>query len=238
MNSQHADLNNWQDRTEILLGKDNVEALSEKTVLICGLGGVGGYVVEALARLGVGKFILADKDAVDVTNLNRQILATVDTIGKLKSEVAKERILSINPKAQVEALVLDLNDGTILELFSKYSFDCVIDAIDCINAKLVLAVECQKRGIPIIASMSTGNKFHPELFRISDIYKTSVCPIAKIMRKKAKELGIKKLTVVYSEELPTKHSDSHIGTLSFVPAAAGLLLVSASLEYLTGKKEK
>lgn len=218
-------------RTTLLLGDEKVEKLKNSTVMICGLGGVGGYVAEAIVRIGVGKIIFIDSDATDLTNLNRQILATIDSIGKPKVQTANERAKSINPSGEFIPEMVFLTPENIPELLDKYKPDCVADAIDNITAKLSLAVECQKRGIHLISSMGTGNKTDPQRFKAEDIYKTSVCPLARAMRPLLKERGIKKLRVVYSDEPPIKCS-GEIGTLSFVPATAGLILASEVVKSL------
>lgn len=210
-------------RTEILLGNDNIEKLKQSTVMVCGLGGVGGYTAEALIRIGVGKIIFVDSDCTDISNLNRQILATEKTIGVPKVQSAFERAKSINPYGDYVTEQVFLTPENVPLLLDKYKPACVADAIDNITAKLSLAVECQKRNISLISSMGTGNKTDPQRFKGEDIFKTSVCPLARAMRPLLKERGIKKLRVVYSDEIPQKNNVA-IGTLSFVPATAGLIL--------------
>ncbi len=193
--------------------------------MICGLGGVGGYVAEALIRIGIGKIIFIDSDKTDSSNLNRQILATIDTVGISKATTAQRRAFSINPEGKYIPIEIFLTPENIPSLLDEYTPDCVADAIDNVTAKISLAVECQKRNIPLISSMGTGNKTDPSRFKADDIYKTSVCPLARAMRKLLKENGVKKLRVVYSDEQPSK-CDGGVGTLSFVPAAAGLIIAS------------
>lgn len=215
-------------RAEMLLGKENIDKLKDAHVAVFGLGGVGGHVCEALARCGIGKFTLFDNDTVAVSNLNRQIIATVDTIGMAKCEAMKNRILSINPNAEVfvnQVFYLPEN----ADEFSLDSFDYVVDAIDTVSAKIELAVRAEKGGIPIISSMGTGNKLDPTQFKITDIYKTSVCPLARVMRRELKLRGVKSLKVVYSEEMPLKPDISEEvkrtpGSTSFVPSVAGLII--------------
>lgn len=188
-------------RTEIIIGTPAMEKLSKSKVAVFGVGGVGGYVCEALARSGVGHFDLIDNDTVALTNLNRQIIATWDTIGKDKVDVMKERILSINPKADVEihkCFFLPEN----AEEFHFEEYDYVVDAVDTVTAKIELVMKAKEKNVPIISSMGAGNKLDPTAFQVSDIYKTKVCPLAKVMRRELKARGIKKLKVVYSEELP------------------------------------
>jgi len=226
-------------RTEMLLGKSNMDKLKTAHVAVFGLGGVGGHTVEALARCGIGSFTLFDNDTVAESNLNRQIIATVDTIGKTKTDAMKERILSINPEANIT-----LHQTFYLpENADKYplgEFDYVVDAIDTISAKIELAVRAEKLGIPIISSMGTGNKLDPTQFKISDIYKTSVCPLARVMRRELKLRNVKSLKVVYSEEMPIKtETDNEFkripGSTSFVPSVAGLIIAGEVIKDLISK---
>lgn len=210
-------------RLKILIGEENFIKLQNSTVAIFGIGGVGSYTAEALARSGVGHLVLIDKDNIDITNINRQIHALTSTVGKSKVEIMRERILEINPAAEVDT-VQDFYISNSKNFFiCKY--DYVVDAIDTITAKINLAVECNNRGIRIISSMGAGNKFDPTRFKIADIYKTSVDPVAKVMRKKLKEFNIKNLKVVYSDEIPAKIGDV-IGSSAFVPSTAGLIIAS------------
>ena len=215
-------------RTELLIGKDGIEKLKNSKVAIFGIGGVGSYVVEALARAGVGNFVLVDNDEVALSNLNRQIIATTKTIGMPKVEVAKERILEINPEAVIETyqeFFMPETEGIIDE-----SVTYIVDAIDTVTAKIELVLRANKLNIPIISSMGTGNKLDATRFEVTDIYKTSVCPLAKVMRKELKQRGIKKLKVVYSKEEPIKlEKDETIkkqvpASISFVPSVAGLII--------------
>lgn len=218
---------NQFSRTELLIGKEGIEKLKNSKIAIFGIGGVGSFVVEALARVGVGNFILVDNDTVSLTNLNRQIIATHKTINKFKVEVAKERILEINPNAKVETykefFMPDSNE------FFDETVTYVVDCIDTITAKIELVVRANKLNIPIISCMGTGNKLDPTKFEITDIFKTSVCPLAKVMRKELKNRGIKKLKVVYSKEQPIvphecEEEKCKAGSISFVPSVAGLIL--------------
>lgn len=213
-------------RLKILTGEENFRKLQNSTVAIFGIGGVGSFTAEALARSGVGHLILIDKDNIDVTNINRQIHAMSSTIGKSKVEVMRDRISDINPAAKVEAVQDFYMGGDIPDC------DYVVDAIDTITAKINLAVECNRRGIKIISSMGAGNKLDPTKFKIADIYKTSVDPVAKVMRKKLRELGIKNLKVVYSDEVPRKVGNV-IGSTAFVPSVAGLIMASEVVKDLT-----
>lgn len=224
-------------RTEILLGEEAMEMLKRSTVAIFGIGGVGSYVAEALARSGVGKFVLFDDDKVCLTNINRQLIATRKTIGRKKVEVMSERIMDINPNAEVEInACFYLPENADMYDFSKYSY--IVDAVDTVTAKLELIMRAKNKNIPIISSMGAGNKLDPTQFEVSDIYKTSVCPLAKVMRNELKKRGIKNLKVVYSKEMPIKPiGDNSIcpmgstrraipGSVSFVPSVAGLIIAS------------
>lgn len=232
-------------RTELLLGHDAVEDLGHKKVAVFGVGGVGGFVVEALARSGVGKIVLIDKDDVSVSNINRQIIATIDTIGRPKVDVMKERILKINPDIQVETLkMFYIPSEEQNEL--KWDWDYTVDAIDTMTAKIALVQECDKRGIPLIASMGAGNKLDPTKFRVDDIYNTSVDPMAKIIRSKLRKLGINSLKVVYSTETPIKpyvgkelKGDRPApGSIAFVPSVVGLIIAGEVIKDLTGVNKR
>lgn len=221
-------MKNIFSREELLIGKENVEKLKKSKVAVFGIGGVGSYVVEALARAGIGNFVLVDNDNIDITNINRQIIATTKTIGKAKVEVAKERILEINPDAKVNTYKEFYMPDNKIELTSNISY--IVDAIDTVTAKIALIQEADTLNIPIISSMGTGNKLEPTKFEVEDIYKTSVCPLAKVMRKELKNRGIKKLKVVYSKEEPIRleiNSNNKVpGSISFVPSIAGLIIAS------------
>lgn len=222
-------MENQFSRTELLIGKAGVEKLKKSKVAIFGIGGVGSYVVEALARAGIQNFILIDNDIIVPSNINRQIHATCETIGKYKVEVMKERILQINPNAKVETYAefyMPNNKNIMLDNTITY----IVDAVDTVTAKINLVIEADKLGISIISSMGTANKLDPTKFEVSDIYKTSVCPLAKVMRKELKQRNIKKLKVVYSKEEPIKIKEESkdgrkvIGSISFVPSVAGLII--------------
>lgn len=222
--------NQWI-RTELLLGEEAVERLKNSRVAVFGVGGVGGYVAEALARTGVGTFDLIDKDTVSVSNINRQIIATHSTVGRVKVEVMKERILEINPEAEVHIHKCFFLPENASEFdFSKYSY--VVDAVDKVTAKIELVMQAQKAGVPIISSMGAGNKLDPSKFEVTDIYKTSVCPLARVMRRELKKRDVKHLKVVYSTEkalepkfdLSEKEGRRAVpGSVAFVPSAAGLI---------------
>ena len=214
-------MENQFSRTELVIGKEKVDILKKSKVAIFGICGVGSYVVEGLARSGIGNFILVDKDEVSISNINRQIIATHNTVGNPKVEVAKKRILEINPNANVEIyqeFFMPDTEGIIDD-----SIDYIVDAVDTVTAKLELIVRANKLNIPIISCMGTGNKLDPTKFEIADIYKTSVCPLAKVMRKELKTRGIKKLKVLYSKEEAIK-TEGVIGSISFVPSVAGLII--------------
>ena len=226
-------------RTQMLIGSEGLEKLKNSKVAVFGVGGVGGFVCEALARAGIGRFILVDNDSVGLSNLNRQIIATENTIGRAKTEVMRERILSINPNCKVmvhNTFYLPGITGIIEE-----DTDYIVDAIDTVTAKIQLVLDAQERGISIMSSMGTGNKMNPTQLMVADIYKTSICPLAKVMRKELKQRGVKKLKVVYSKELPLecKLSEEDLiamgentnkrrtpGSISFVPPVAGLIIAS------------
>ena len=217
-------------RTEMLIGKENIEKLWQAKVAIFGIGGVGSYVVEALARAGIGNFMLVDNDNISISNLNRQIIATHDTIGMPKVDVAKKRILSINPKANVEVYKQFFLPETQGILDNTVSY--IVDAIDTVTAKIELVQRAKALNIPIIASMGTGNKLDATKFEVADIYETSVCPLAKVMRKELKQRGIEKLKVVYSKEQPIKVEGKVPASISFVPSAAGLIIAGEVIKDL------
>ena len=213
------------DRTKKLIGEENFSKLSAATVAIFGIGGVGSFTVEALARSGIGHLILIDKDNVDETNINRQIHALNSTIGKPKVEIMRQRILDINPNAKVDAIKKFYLPNENADDFFICGYDYVVDAIDTITAKINLAVECGRRKIPLISSMGAGNKLDSTRFKVADIYKTSVDPVAKVMRKKLREFGVESLKCVYSDEVPRK-IEGVIGSIVFVPSVAGLIIAA------------
>lgn len=224
-------------RTEMLLGSTAMEKLRQSKVAIFGLGGVGSFAAEALARSGIGHFLLVDHDTVSISNLNRQLVAYETTIGKYKADVMKERIHLINPEAEVEVLKEFFLPGMEPMIDDRCRY--VIDAIDTVTGKIALVLEAQRRGIPIISSMGTGNKLNPSQLEIADIYSTSVCPLAKVMRKELRARGVKKLKVLYSKEYPIQpqitkevleslgeHTEKRMtpGSVAFVPPVAGLMI--------------
>ena len=222
-------------RTELLIGKDGVEKLKKSKVAIFGLGGVGSYVVEALARVGVGNFILVDNDIISETNINRQIIATYKTIGKPKIQIEKERILEINPNAKLK-IFKEFFMPESPDFFDK-NVSYIVDAIDTITAKIELVVRAKKMNKPIISCMGTGNKLDPTKFEVTDIYKTSVCPLAKVMRKELKNRKIDNLKVLYSKEEPIKLNNKQVpGSISFVPSVAGLIIAGEVIKDIIGLK--
>ena len=221
-------MENQFSRTENLIGSHAVNILKNTHIAVFGVGGVGGYTIEALARAGIGYIDIIDNDTVSITNINRQIIATHSTIGKQKTEVMKSRLLDINPKITVNTYnTFFLPENSSDFDFTKY--DYIVDAVDTVTAKLELIKKANDEGVPIISSMGTGNKLDPTGFEVSDIYKTSVCPLAKVMRYELKKRGIKKLKVVYSKEEP-KNADNLTSrvpaSISFVPSTAGLIIAS------------
>lgn len=226
-------------RSEMLLGENSLNKLKNSKVIVFGAGGVGSYVIEALARGGIGHITVVDNDVVARSNINRQLIATVSTIGEKKVEAARKRILDINPDCTVTALQ-DFVTKDNTELFRLDEYDYIVDAIDTISAKIALTCEADSKDIPMISSMGTGNKLDPTKFEVSDIYKTSVCPLARVMRYELRKRGVKKLKVVYSKEDPLKPNvtDSSSsgkptpGSLSFVPGTAGLIIAGEVIKDL------
>lgn len=239
-------------RTQLIFGADNMEKLKNSRIAIFGVGGVGGYVVEALARSGVGTLDLIDDDKVCMSNINRQIIATTKTIGQYKVDVAKERVLEINPEATVNTYKTFYMPET-KDQFDFADYDYIVDAIDTVTGKIQLVVQANEAATPIISSMGAGNKINPAQFEVADIYKTTVCPLAKVMRRELKKRGIKKLKVVYSKEIPLKHVEDYTdnnleagcsqgenqeslrqgtpkkivpGSNAFVPSTVGLIIAS------------
>lgn len=222
----------WLSRTERLIGKENTQKLSNARVAVFGVGGVGGFTVEALARSGIGHIELFDHDTVAESNLNRQVVATRDVIGREKVEVMKERILSINPDAEVvvhKCFYLPENKDDFD--FSQYSY--IVDAVDTVTAKLTIIEEAKKADVPVISSMGTGNKLDPTAFEVADISKTSVCPLAKVMRRELKKRGISHVKVVYSKEEARK-KETPPASIAFVPSVAGLIIAGEVIKDLCG----
>lgn len=234
-------------RTELLIGEKNMEILRRSRVAVFGIGGVGSFACEGLVRAGIGRFDLIDDDIVSVSNLNRQLIATTETLRQRKVEVMKARILSVNPEAEVNVYPIFVNEETISSFdFSRY--DYVVDAIDTLSAKLLLVEKCRECGVPIISSMGTGNKLDPTRFRVADIFSTSVCPLARRMRSALRKRKIDSLKVIYSEEEPLspkkelrdERNPKRIvpASVSFVPSVAGLILSGEVVKDLIGKEER
>ena len=225
-------------RTRMMLGDDGANRLHQAAVAVFGVGGVGSFAVEALARTGVGKLLLCDSETVAPSNINRQLVAYQNTVGRLKVEVARERIASINPDCVVETFPFFFGEET-LEQFPFACCDYVIDAIDSVPSKLLLIETCTRQNIPIISCMGAGNKLDPTRFRVGDIYQTSVCPLAKAIRTQCRKRGIRKLKVVWSEELPVhpprvEGKSNPPGSVSFVPSVAGLILAGEVIKEISG----
>ena len=231
-------------RTELLLGTEGINKLKEATVMVLGVGGVGSHCIEALARSGVGHLILVDNDKVSETNINRQSIAYQSTMGEYKTKLMKDRIWDINPVADVTTYETFVLPENLHEIFKK-KVDYIVDAIDTVTAKLAVIEYAKEQGIPIISCMGTGNKLHAELFQITDISKTSVCPLCKVMRKELKDRGIRHLKVLYSEETPIDLSGKETGedkgqrrslpgSVSFVPPVAGLLIAGEVIREISG----
>lgn len=220
-------MENQFQRTEILIGKENLEKLKQCRVAIFGIGGVGSYVAEGLVRAGVYKFILIDNDKIDITNINRQIHATHKTIGEYKVEEMKKRMQEINPNAEIKIIKEFVTENNIEEILNK-KIDYIIDAIDTVKSKLEIIKKAKQKNIPIISSMGTANKLDPTKLEITDIYKTSICPLAKVLRKKLRQLEINDLKIVYSTEKPLQIAEqkSNLGSISYVPSVAGLIIAS------------
>lgn len=221
------------DRTRLLIGEEGLAKLKKARVAVFGVGGVGGFAVEALVRSGIGAFDLIDNDTVALSNLNRQIIATRDTIGKLKVEVMRDRILSINPQAEIRMYPCFYLPENAAEFdFSQYSY--VVDAVDTVTAKIDIIMQAQAAGVPVISSMGAGNKMDPTRFEVTDIYKTTVCPLARVMRRELKKRGVKQLKVVYSTEKAIKTGADVPGSIVFVPSVAGLIVAGEVIRDLIG----
>lgn len=220
--------NNWLHRTELLIGKENVSKLKNSCVAVFGCGGVGSYAIEGLVRSGIGTLIIIDHDEVDITNINRQLIADKTTVGLSKVEVAKQRAKQINPEINV---ITYQEFGNISNFTNIIPTDCtyIVDAIDSINSKVELIEYAKNNNIPIISSMGTGNKLNPTMFEVDDIFNTTICPLARIMRKRLREIGIEHLKVVYSKEKPKKFDETKneiTASISFVPSVCGLIISS------------
>ena len=232
----------WNSRTELLIGKQGIKKLENSTIIIYGIGGVGSYVAEALARAGVGNLTIVDFDDVDITNINRQLPALHSTVGKYKVEVMKDRILDINPNINIKAIKEVYNKDTSESILCE-NYDYVVDAIDMVTSKIHLIETCKNKGLDIISSMGMGNKLDPTKIEVTDIHKTTICPLARVMRKELKDRKIKKLKVVYSTEQPKELKKKILngkkitpGSVSFVPSVGGLIIASVVINDLLNKK--
>ena len=214
----------WLEREYSLIGEEAVEKLIKASVLVFGCGGVGGYTIEALVRAGVGTLTVVDNDTVNETNINRQIIATRKTIGQLKTEAVKDRAADINPDCRVECISVFADATNIKEIIYNADPDFIVDAIDSVTSKLLIAEYAAEKNIPIISSMGTGNKLDPERLKIADISKTHTCPLARVMRHELGQRGIKHLTVLFSDEPPVKVGSRTPASISFVPSSAGLII--------------
>ncbi|HBF4285400.1 tRNA threonylcarbamoyladenosine dehydratase [Clostridioides difficile] len=233
--------NNFTTRTSFLVGDDGIEKLNNSNIIVFGVGGVGSFTVEALARAGVGNITIVDFDDVDITNINRQIPALHSTVGRYKVDVMEERILDINPNINIKKIRSLYNKDTSDEILTE-RYDYVVDAIDMVSSKIHLIETCEKKGLKIISSMGMGNKLDPTKIVVTDIHKTSTCPLAKVMRKELRDRGIKKLKVVYSTEQPIELKKKVMngrkvtpGSVSFVPSVGGLIIASAIVNELLGQ---
>lgn len=234
-------MGNQFERTELLIGKDGIEKLKNSRVAVFGIGGVGGFTAEALARSGIGTIDIIDNDTVAESNINRQIIALHSTVGMLKVDAAEKRFLDINPELKINKHAVFYTPETSA-LFDFNKYDYIVDAIDTVAGKIELVINADKAGVPIISSMGAGNKLNPAMFEVEDIYKTSVCPLAKVMRSELKKRGIKKLKVVYSKEapltpLPCKENDGSKrrqtpGSTAFTPSVAGLIIAGEVIKDL------
>ena len=217
-------MNNVYQRTEQILGKENLEILQKANLCIIGIGGVGSYTIEALARTGIGNITIIDKDIIDATNINRQLIATKNNIGNIKVEEAKIRIQQINPNVNVNSICDKINEDNITKYITE-EYDYIIDAIDDVSGKIAIIKRCKEINIPVISCMGTANKLDPMKLKIADISKTEMCPLAKVVRKKLKEQGITKVKVVFSTEQPKKDKDV-LGSLAYVTGTAGLIIAA------------
>lgn len=232
-NTKDAALDRFQ-RTRMLIGDEAVQALGRAKVLVFGVGGVGGYVCDALARAGVGRIDVVDKDVVDITNINRQIIATTDTIGMPKVDVCRARLQAINPAVECEARKCFYLPETS-DSFDFKKYDYIVDAVDNVTAKIDIICKAKEAETPVISSMGTGNKLDPTAFRIADIEKTKVCPLAKVVRKELRNRGVRGVKVLYSEEEPLKSGNRTPASISFVPSCAGLIIAGEVIKDLIKK---
>ena len=238
-------MENWQERTHILMGDEGLQRLSDAVVAVVGLGGVGAYAAEMLCRAGVGKLILLDSDTVSITNKNRQLIALDSTVGKYKTDVLAARLTDINPKVELELVCEYLEEGNVESLLGGKHIDMLVDAIDTLSPKIALIKYCVNNGIRLVSSMGSGAKYDATAIRIKDLSKSFNCPLAYMLRKKLRKEGISKgFDVVFSEELPDKdaivpmeerNKKSQVGTVSYLPAVFGCICAQAVITYLIGK---
>lgn len=230
------DKNEQFSRTEALIGREALEKLKNSSVIVFGIGGVGSYTAEALARAGVGKITVVDGDKISPSNINRQLYALHSTVGMMKTDVAKDRISDINPDCEVTPLgIFYTKENEDAVDFSKYSY--VVDAIDTVTSKLLIICKSKSLGVPVISSMGTGNKLCPEAFTVDDIYKTSVCPLARVMRRELKKRNIPSLKVLYSKEEPKTNGERTPSSISYAPSVAGLIIASEVIKDIINKKD-
>lgn len=228
-------MTDWLMRERMLIGDEAINRLAASRVLLFGVGGVGSYVFEALVRAGVGQLTIVDADKVEPTNLNRQLIADTTTLGMYKVDAAAERAVRINPEIIIDRRAVFADEGNICELIDSASPDYIVDAIDTVSSKLEIIRAAKERGIGIVSSMGTGSKLDPTRFRIADISKTHTCPLAKVMRVSLRKLGIEHCDVLFSDEPPIKGNNGRIvGSVSFVPSAAGLIIAGHTVKWLTG----
>ena len=233
---ENIDVEPMFNRTKLLLGEQNLQKIRHANVCICGVGGVGSYVLEAICRMGIESITVIDKDKVDASNINRQLVASWCTVGMEKAEVAKVHIETISPKTKVNAIV-DYIGVANVEKYITGDFDYVIDAIDSIASKIAIIKRCKELNIPVISSMGMANKLDPLKIKVADISKTTVCPLARIIRKRLKELNIKDVKVVYSEEEPIKNESNILGSVPFVPSVGGLVIASEVVKDIINKND-
>ena len=224
-------------RTKLVIGAENLAKIKNLNVCICGIGGVGSYVLEALARTGVGHITIIDNDNVDITNVNRQLIATVDNVGESKVEEAKKRIKTINPQIQI-TIIQAFIDSYNVEKYITDEYDYVVDAIDSVDSKIAIIRTCKAKNIKLISSMGMANRLDPLKIKVADISKTEICPLAKVIRKKLRDENIRKVKVVFSTENPIKGIDGKLGSIAYVPGTAGFVIASEVIKDLISEKDE
>lgn len=223
-------------RTKLVIGDENLAKIKKSNVCVCGIGGVGSYVLEALARTGVGNITIIDNDNVDITNVNRQLIATVDNVDKSKVEEAKKRIKTINPQIQITAVQAFIDQYNV-EKYITDEYDYVVDAIDSVDSKIAIIKTCKVKKIKLISSMGMANRLDPLKIKVADISKTEICPLAKVIRKKLRDENIHKVKVVFSTEIPVKGINGKLGSIAYVPGSAGLIIASEIIKDLINEKK-